>query len=91
LNFFAPLFYIKAKGGKNSSKRKAKRVKTPTAMLRQAQHDKAQEASALAVSQSIAEEKQDCRSGLLCAAGPLLEERVGVRPYGPLKKFTTEK
>jgi hypothetical protein len=31
-------------------------------------------------------EKQDCRSGLLCAAGPILEERVGVRPYGLLKK-----
>ena len=41
---FGPTFSFKRKGGKTNIKRTDKRVKTPTAMLRQAQHDKAQEA-----------------------------------------------
>jgi hypothetical protein len=40
LNFFAPLFSFKRKKWKTSIVMKAKRVKPPTAMLRQAQHDK---------------------------------------------------
>jgi hypothetical protein len=43
LNFFAPLFSFKRKKWKTDNKRKA--TITPTAMLRQAQHDKAQEAA----------------------------------------------
>jgi hypothetical protein len=43
LNFFAPLFLSREKVGKDRTKEMIERVKTPTAMLRQAQHDKAQE------------------------------------------------
>jgi hypothetical protein len=42
LNFFAPLFSFKRKKWKTYNKRKA--IISITAMLRQAQHDKAQEA-----------------------------------------------
>jgi hypothetical protein len=41
-------FLSREKSGKHKLRRMIKRVKTPTAMLRQAQHDKAQEALQLA-------------------------------------------
>jgi hypothetical protein len=41
-------FLSREKSGKHSTKEKIETVKTPTAMLRQAQHDKAQETLQLA-------------------------------------------
>jgi hypothetical protein len=42
-------FFRGEKSGKDRTKEKIERVKPPTAMLRQTQHDKAQEAIQLAI------------------------------------------
>jgi hypothetical protein len=53
LELFGSTFCIKAKGGKATIKEKNEKVTTLTkAMLRQAQHDKAQDASAITIMQT---------------------------------------